>query len=440
VPERYEGLEIIGQGAMGVVYKARDRDLDRIVAIKTIHPNRSARGQLFDAIAARLCREAMAAARLAHPGIVAVYDVGRVSETPYIVMEYITGRTLAEILDAGPLPPATAVEVILQVCRALEYAHAQGVVHRDIKTSNIMVDDRGKAKLADFGVARIIDKPTNETRMMIGTPAYMSPEQARGVAGDARSDLFAVGVVLYEALTGAKAFPGEDLATVLDQVLHVDPVPARERNFAVSPALDTVVRRAIDKEPDDRYRDAAAFAEALMQAAAIPGTGTAVGRLLSHTRGRGAVLIGAAILVGIGAGVFVTPLLPRGQEHAGRATERSIEPALPAKPITPTGDASTPSDSTHAVARVEPPVPAAKRGCVSVNAVPFAKVYVDGQSVGETPQACVRVRHGQHRIQFEWTGARSPEHVVTVAKEHTAENPLRASYDFRAGRFVSGTD
>src|SRR6267143_805122 len=244
VPERYEGLEILGQGAMGVVYKARDRDLDRVVAIKTIHPNRSARGQLFDAIAARLCREAMAAARLAHPGIVAVYDVGRVSETPYIVMEYITGRTLAEILEAGSLPPARAVHVILQVCRALEYAHAQGVVHRDIKTSNIMVDGGGKTKLTDFGVARIVDKPTNETRMLVGTPAYMSPEQARGAPADARSDLFAVGVVLYEVLTGAKAFPGEDVAAVLHQVQHVDPVPPRERNFAVSPALDAVVRRA----------------------------------------------------------------------------------------------------------------------------------------------------------------------------------------------------
>ena len=278
VPERYEGLEILGQGAMGVVYRARDRDLDRVVAIKTIHPNSSARGRDFSAIAARLCQEAMAAARLAHPGIVAVYAVGRVSETPYIVMEYFTGRTLAEILEAGSLPPARAVHVILQVCRALEYAHAQGVVHRDIKTSNIMVDGGGKTKLTDFGVARIVDKPTNETRMLVGTPAYMSPEQARGAPADARSDLFAAGVVLYEALTGAKAFPGEDVATVLDEVLRVDPVPPRERNFAVSPALDTVVRRAIDKEPDGRYQDAAAFAEALMQAAAIDDPHTAVGQ------------------------------------------------------------------------------------------------------------------------------------------------------------------
>ena len=428
VPERYERLEILGQGAMGVVYKAHDRDLDRTVAIKTIHPSSVARSD-FEAIAARLCREAMAAARLAHPSIVAVYDVGRVSETPYIVMEYFTGRTLAEVLESGPLPPARAVHVMLQVCRALEYAHAQGVVHRDIKTSNIMVDARWNAKLTDFGVARILDKPTGETKMMIGTPAYMAPEQARGTPGDARSDLFAVGVVLYETLTGVKAFPGDDVATVLDEVLHVDPVPARERNFAVSPALDAVIRRAIDKEPDDRYRDAAAFAEALMQAAAIERTTTGVGTLASYLRGRTVVLAAAAILVAIVAGIVTTPLMER--VIAARDEPRKTG-ALP--PSSPAGT------SVPAPGVVDAQQPSAKRGCVSVNAVPFAKVYVDGRPVGETPQACVRVRHGQHSVQFQWATEHSPEYLITVGKEHTAENPLRASYDFKAGRFVSSTD
>ena len=427
VPERYEGLELLGQGAMGVVYKARDRDLDRIVAIKTIHPSSVARDDV-DAIGARLCREAMAAARLAHPGIVAVYDVGRVAETPYIVMEYFTGRTLAEILEAGPLPPARAVHVIVQVCRALEYAHAQGVVHRDIKTSNIMVDARWNAKLTDFGVARMLDKPTSESPMMIGTPAYMAPEQARGAPGDARSDLFAVGVVLYETLTGVKAFPGDDVATVLEEVLHVDPVPPRERNFAVSPALDAVVRRAIDKDPDDRYRDAGALAEALMQAAAIDGMPTGGGTLASHLHGRTLLVAGAATLVAIVAAVFTSPLV-----------ERVIAMRAPSKTAPPTSSSPT-SESARAPIVVDAQQPSVKRGCVSVNAVPFAKVYVDGRAVGETPQACVRVRHGQHSVQFHWGNEHSPEYLITVGKEHTAENPLRASYDFKAGRFVSSAE
>ena len=480
MPERYEGFEIVGQGAMGVVYRAHDRDLDRVVAIKTIHPNSSARGDDFDAVAARLCREAMAAARLTHPGIMAIYDVGRVAETPYIVMEYFKGRTLADVLEAGPLPPPRAVHVIVQVCRALEYAHAQGVVHRDIKTSNIMVDARWNAKLTDFGVARMLDKPVNETTMLVGTPAYMSPEQARGAPADARSDLFAVGVVLYEALTGTKAFPGEDVATVLDEVLHVDPVPARERNFAVSPALDAVVRRAIDKDPADRYADAAAFADALMQAAALGDSG---GGVLWATRGRRAALVAAAIVVSLVAGFLASPLFGplHGDEHPvvavpepRPATPTAAVPATPAVPAAPTVPAApvaaTPAEPTVPAAPAAPASPApravrarsavpvaaaptvapealaaaagaaAKPGCVSVNAVPFAKVYVDGRLVGDTPQACVRVRQGAHRIQFEWAAERSPEHAITVTAEHTRDNPLRASYDFREGRFVAGSD
>src|SRR5919109_660211 len=277
-PERYDVLSTLGQGAMGVVYQARDRELDRVVAIKTIQRHA---GADFEAIAGRLSREAMTAARLSHPGIVTIYDVGRHAGTPYVVMEYFTGRTLTELLEAGPLAPDRVVHVGLQVCRALAYAHAQGVVHRDVKSSNIMIDSGWHAKLTDFGVARIVDQPVNDAGMMIGTPAYMAPEQARGGASDTRSDLFAVGVVLYERLTGARPFPGDDVARVLHDVVHVDPVPPRERNFAVPPALDAVVRRAMSKDPGDRYPDAAALAEALVQAGALVET-PAVERWLGH--------------------------------------------------------------------------------------------------------------------------------------------------------------
>ena len=264
--ERYETLEVLGQGAMGIVYKARDRALDRVVAIKTIHPDQAALGSDFSGITERLYQEATAAARLNHPGIVTVYDVTLTAGVPYVVMEYFKGRTLSDLLSEGALTPQKAGHVILQVCRALEYAHAQGVIHRDVKSSNIMVDAGWRVKLADFGVARVVDKQSTRTGVMIGTPAYMSPEQAQGAAADARSDLFSLGVVLYETLTGQKPFPGEDVVKVLDEVLHLDPIPARERNFAVSPALDAVVRRVMSKEPQDRYPDAAAFADALSQA------------------------------------------------------------------------------------------------------------------------------------------------------------------------------
>jgi len=225
---------------MEVVYRARDRDLDRIVAIKTID-GRCANGA-SGAVAARLQQEATAAARLTHPGIVTIHDVGVAGGAPYIVMEYFRGRTLSALVARGPLPPAKAVLIGVQVCRALQYAHGEGVVHRDIKSSNIMVDDAWRVKLTDFGVARVVGRRDGDS-MIVGTPAYIAPEQAQGRDADARSDLFALGVVLYEALTGELPFPSTDFATVLHEVVHLDPVPPRERNFAVSPALDAVVRR-----------------------------------------------------------------------------------------------------------------------------------------------------------------------------------------------------
>jgi serine/threonine-protein kinase len=432
VPERYELLGTLGQGAMGVVYKARDRELDRVVAIKTIEPQAAAD---VEAIAARLSREAMTAARLSHPGIVTVYDVGRHANTPYVVMEYFTGRTLTELLEEGPLAPARAVHVALQVCRALAYAHAQGVVHRDVKSSNIMLDAAGHAKLADFGVAHVVDKPAHETGMMLGTPAYMAPEHAAGGAADARSDLFSLGVVLYEVLTGVRPFPGEDVAKVLHEVVHVDPVPPREKNFAVPPALDAVVRRAMSKDPADRYAHATAFAEALAQAGPF-GETPAIGRVLGHARRRTAVAVaGLLVTIGIAVGVYVRGRVAEPLTVTVPALSPEPVAAVAVSPPRPEPVAPPPP----APVTPETPAPAAKPGCLSVNAVPFATVYVDGRAMGETPQACLRLA-GRHRVHFEWSDKRSPEHLVEVDETHTADNALRVSYDFRSGRFLTHAD
>ncbi|HEU5196799.1 MAG TPA: serine/threonine-protein kinase, partial [Methylomirabilota bacterium] len=366
-----------------------------------------------------------------------------------------------ELLEAGPLRPDRAVHVVLQVCRALAYAHGQGVVHRDIKSSNIMIDGSWHTKLADFGVAHVVDTPANETGMIIGTPAYMAPEQAAGRDPDARSDQFSAGVVLYEALTGAKPFPGEDVAQVLHDVVHVDPVPPRERNFAVPPAVNAVVCRAMSKEPADRYPDAAAFAEALAQSGAL-GEPLSVERVLGHARRRSTLLVASLLVViGLGLGVYVrghvaAPLPPVAvtMEPAAAAPAPPREPArrpregAPAQPAatTPaTEPAATPPPApviAEPSALVVEPVaaPAGPPGCLSVNAVPFATVYVDGREKGDTPQACLSLSPGRHRVHFQWSGRRSPEHVVDVRPEHTADNALRVSYDFRSGRFVSHAD
>ena len=473
--ERYETLEVLGQGAMGIVYKARDRALDRVVAIKTIHPDQAAPGSDFSTITERLYQEATAAARLTHPGIVTVYDVTMTAGVPYVVMEYFKGRTLSDLLSAGALPPQKAGQVILKVCRALEYAHAQGVIHRDVKSSNIMVDAGWHVKLADFGVARVVDKQSNRTGVMIGTPAYMSPEQVHGAAADARSDLFSLGVVLYEALTGHKPFPADDVAQVLDEVLHLDPVPARERNFAVSPALDAVVRRVMSKEPQDRYPDASAFADALMQALPPEPSSAPVALVRRYGRGRGALVatgglfatsVGVALLVVALAGEVPEPERARGTEPPPSAAGGAATPAVPvsssppASAVTPepaappviaprrapsvaaTVDGTAVPSPTPAVERArtsapDPTAAGAGSGCLSVNAVPFAAVYVDGHHVGDTPRACLRIRAGRHRIFFEADNERSPEHVVIVEDQHTAESPLRVSYDFRLRQFLT---
>jgi hypothetical protein len=432
VPDRYDVLSTLGQGAMGVVYRARDRELDRVVAIKTLQRHEGE-------AAARLTREAMAAARLSHPGIVTVYDVGRHVGTPYVVMECFGGRTLTELLERGPLAAERAVQVGVQVCRALAYAHAQGVVHRDVKSSNIMVDAAWHVKLTDFGVARIADRPANDAGMLIGTPAYMAPEQIRGGAGDPRSDLYAVGVVLYEALTGERPFPGDDVARVLDDVVHVDPVPPRERNFAVSPALDAVVRRAMSKEAGDRYPDAASLAEALSQAGAV---GTTLPRLPA---GPGGALVTAAIALVLGGVLYLGARAPEPltvqRDPGAVTTAEALRDAQVAAALRDVPPPATPLPAPRTVAAAPASAaPAGKPGCLSVNAVPFAAVYVDDREVGDTPQACVRLRPGRHRVYFVWSSQRSPEHVVEMMAERAEDNPLRLSYDFRRGRFLTHAD
>ncbi len=253
---RYELAEVIGRGGMGRVYHATDRVLGRAVAVKMLP------GVLADqdpTSVARFEREARAAAALSHPAVVAVYDAGADETSRFIVMELIAGRSLEAILrDEGPLDPDRASGIAAQVADALAAAHAAGIVHRDVKPANVMVAPDGSAKVLDFGIARAMDSTTlTETASVVGTAAYMSPEQALGKPADERSDIYSLGCVLYALLTGNPPFTGDGAAAILNQHANVVPRPPRIAESRVSPELDALVMRMLAKSPDERPQTAA---------------------------------------------------------------------------------------------------------------------------------------------------------------------------------------
>ena len=241
---------------MGVVYRAHDPQIDRLVAIKTI----SLIGQEIDEdreYRERFALEARAAGRLSHPGIVTIFDVGEDAETgdPYIVMEYVAGRSLNKILAGNvKLPLGAALRLTQELAEALSYAHAQGVIHRDIKPANILVTTDGHAKIADFGIAKLNQAHLTLPGEVLGSPAYMAPEQLTGEGVDARSDLFSLGVILYSLLTGYKPFQGNSATTVCFKVVHHEPLPVTALDSELPPELGTVVSRAMAKNPAERYQ------------------------------------------------------------------------------------------------------------------------------------------------------------------------------------------
>lgn len=264
---RYEVVAELGRGAMGVVYQARDPQIDRMVAVKTIslwgqEPEEEKEFRL------RFLNEAQAAGRLHHPGIVSVFDVGEDPDNhdPYIVLEYVPGETLNRILARErKLPLVKALKLAEELADALDYAHSQGVVHRDIKPANILITAEGHAKIADFGIAKLNLAHFTLPGRVLGTPAYMAPEQLSGEGCDGRSDLFSLGVILYVMTTGMSPFQGDSATTVCFKVANREPIAASALDLNLPPQLDAVISRAIAKDPEQRYQSGSAFAENLRQ-------------------------------------------------------------------------------------------------------------------------------------------------------------------------------
>jgi len=270
---RYEILGELGRGAMGVVYRATDPVIGRSVAVKTIRLSEEGTGLSREELLARFQTEARAAGLLTHPNIVVVYDAGEENGLFYITMELIEGKSLQTLLDAGhSFPVPRVLRIMEQTCSALQFAHDRSIVHRDIKPANLMLAADDTVKVTDFGTAKILQFGTvQQTQHVMGTPSYMSPEQVKGKPVDGRSDIFSLGVLLYEVLTGEKPFPGQTITTVIYKIVNEDPIPPRTLNSAIHPGLSDIVMRALAKDPDIRYQNCREMLEDLRNYRALGG-------------------------------------------------------------------------------------------------------------------------------------------------------------------------
>jgi serine/threonine protein kinase len=259
----YRVQELLGEGGMGVVYKALDTRLDRPVALKFLSEQYSREPQALE----RFRQEARAASALNHPQICTIYDIGEHNGQPFIVMEYLEGESLKDRIPRGPLPTDQLLDISIQISGALEAAHAKGIIHRDIKPGNLFLTKHGQVKILDFGLAKLAPRDVGMSESttlgssarttagtVVGTVAYMSPEQARAEDVDPRSDLFSVGVVLYEMATGQQAFAGPSVAVVFDSLLNRDPAPPARLNISIPSQLDHTIQKALEKDRKMRYQ------------------------------------------------------------------------------------------------------------------------------------------------------------------------------------------
>jgi serine/threonine-protein kinase len=305
---RYRVVRELGRGAMGVVYLAEDESLQRQVAVKTLLLPEEENSAERRNLEARFIQEAKAAGGLNHPGIITIHDLGREGDWLYIAMEVLEGTELKDRMLAGPMPLDEAVDIAAQVASALAAAHARGVVHRDVKPGNIMLVGARHAKIMDFGIARMKSSDIRtQSGTMMGSPKYMSPEQVGGHPVDHRSDVFSLGVLLYEMLAGQPAFAEANLGALLNAIMRSQPAPLSELRPEVPASLDLVIARAMHKNPQARYQDAAEMARDLAQCRT----------LIARSRGNAPAAHGgadpfAATLVG-----DATQLIERGPEGLG---------------------------------------------------------------------------------------------------------------------------
>lgn len=403
---RYSLVGPLGSGGMGEVWQARDETLGRAVAVKVLAASAGDAGA-----AERFEREARAAARLTAPGIAAVYDFGQASDGRlFLVMELVRGHSLAaEFRGQGPLAPAAVAELGAQAARALAAAHARGVVHRDIKPANLLLAEDGRLKVVDFGIAKVLDETTAAaTSMGMGTPSYISPEQALGQPAGPAADLYALGCVLYEALTGRPPFQADSAATLVFQHVYEEPAPLSRVRPDVPPPLEQIVHGLLAKDPVTRLGDATEVARLLdhvasgtpvpavpvatppMAAPPQPVQGTR--RMPSRRRNR-RLLLPLAGLLAFGAALAISLAMSGGDDKTADAASKP--PASPSASVSPSASAPAPSASTGAAS---PPPPAATTATVTATATsraePVEASDTDPQSVSRKLSSALSAEYG----------------------------------------------
>jgi serine/threonine-protein kinase len=344
---KYEVRRELGRGAMGVVYEGFDPGIARRVALKTVRKDQLEKDEALELLS-RFRREAQAAGRLNHPNIVAIYEYGEDEGTAFIAMEFVEGRELKDYFDQSERFPLAEVSRLMgELLGALEHAHGNGIVHRDIKPANIFLLKDGRLKVGDFGIARIESSNLTQAGSVLGTPAYMSPEQFMGQTVDGRSDLFSAGVLLYQFLTGEKPFTGQ-LTTIMHKVLKEDPIAPSELNVQVPRPFDAVVRKALAKRPDERFQSAGEFSRALK--AAVASSAANEEATLCNTADDATVLSGNADATLV-SGVEQTLVSASASAPARNAAEATLASVPPAKPgaadattKTPAGVAAKPAN------------------------------------------------------------------------------------------------
>ena len=452
---RYQIQEELGRGAVGVVYRGFDPTIGRPVAIKTISLEAA-----DPELVMRFRREAQAAGILSHPNIVTIYDAGEDQGLFYIAMELVEGETLQRIIGRTPVPVEQAIPIVEQVGAALDHAHSRQIIHRDIKPANIMVTG-SHVKVMDFGVAKIVNMGMTRTGQALGTSSYMSPELVKGGALDGRSDIFSLGVVLYEMLAWTKPFAGENITTVIFQIVGEQPQAPTALNPTLHPGLDHVVLKTLAKDPAERYQncaelvadlkghaagapkqgagakaavlapaaaggvDASAEKTMLLQAGVQPEAaprvlGAAWLRTRWWRRRKALLAVGAAIVLALAAGAIRRMRSPADSAPAQAPTATQLERATPpARPQPRSGRAAAPAAVARLVIHTRP------KG---------AKIYLNGRATAHRSPANIGLTPGRYRVTVDRAGFNRQTRYVVVHEDRTEQIRFKLKRSRRKGR------